>query len=325
MGNKATVIIGTGLGVATAIVLMGPALAASAPNFASADHSTSMSCTAQNFPTACRAQAAADGQRAILSVATAVDSGLGGTLPAAADSTAYADVSKTADIGKASAAAFTFHVHVTHDTSSQSGQGKSWIILSAQATCDRCVNAQQDAYPDGIGTESITVTLPRAANGGSTARVSFTAYSDSNVSCDDVCVLAPGGMASAAATVQVTGIDVTLFGLGKPAVPAITQPTSGSTLRATAASQAYGAAVYNQVCNPQCPSGGGELFVGTADPGMPVHVVEGSHVLASTQTAGDGEWAVLLQLPNGHHRITAVATGTGGSSISSPVAISVTG
>jgi hypothetical protein len=285
----------------------------SAP-YASADHSVERSCSGPVQQ--CSAAAAANAHTGNISVSALADSGLGGSVPGSAASAASGELSQVVNIAPATAATFTFHVHVTRVASSWSDAGRSDFHVWSTAACDGCPPPyEQDAFPDHPGDLTLAVTLVRGVNGGSTATLNLGGYADARIGCDDFCVL-PRGTGRALGDVTLTGVDVKLWGLGTPATPVISVPALGSRVAP---------GTFETNCDPGCQTVQGEKFSGTSEPGMLVKVLDGSTVVGQTLADANGVWSVFGSLPAGPHTLSAEASGPQGEAWSTARSFSVTG
>ena len=284
--------------------------------YGSADHSAYMSCARGQVMPTCTGSSAADATRGSMSVSAAVDSGAGGTVPATVEAMALSQMSPSVAMGDATAATFTFHVHVTRVGVAADKAGRSDMVLWASALCDQCpVPYDQYAFPSGPGDQTMSVTLVRGTTGGRVASLNVGEYADARVTCDDFCV-APSGTARAAGEAILTGIEVKLWGKGAPSMPALVDPAAGSTVRP---------ATFDRQCDTQCETFTGEKITGTAEPGMPVEVLDGDRVAGAGQADDAGHWVIYVSLSPQVHTLRARASGPEGVSISPPRTVSVTG
>jgi hypothetical protein len=312
-------VIGAGASLATLGAFF-PALAAqttatTAAPYAAAEHSTSMTCGARPVPS-CSASAAVDRAHGAVSLSTAVDSGAFGTIPGRADSSAVGQIEPTTDLGDATAATFTFHVHVASIGLRAAKSGSSEVIIWAGAVCDRCVVPDDDyAFPTSVGDQTLTVTLVRGSDGGRSADLVLGTYADSRVDCDGFC-LAPSGTAAASTRVVLTRVDIERWGVGRPSAPTISAPSAGATVPPS---------TYTVGCDTGCRSFVGEKVTGAAEPGMPVRVSDEHGAVGSTTTDDTGRWVVYAALPAGTHTLVATATADGGAASSAGRTFTVAG
>ncbi len=284
--------------------------------YTAADHRAYMSCSPGQVMPACAASAGANAGHGTMSVSASVDSGAGGTAPATAESMALSQVSPKVAIGNATAATFTFHIHVGRVGYSADKAGRSDMVLWASALCDQCpVPYDQYAFPETPGDQTLSITLVRGTSGGRLASLNVGEYADARVSCDDFCV-APSGTARAFGDATVTGIDVKLWGQGTPVVPAIAEPAARSTVRP---------ATFDTQCDAECRTLTGERLTGTAEPGMPVQALDGDRVAGSAQADEHGQWVIYVSLSPGSHALRARANGPQGISISPSRSVTVSG
>ncbi|MHB8464367.1 MAG: hypothetical protein ACYDH6_23990 [Acidimicrobiales bacterium] len=298
-------LIGVGtIGVLSAIGTLAPAHAAqtstrSVATYSAAEHSDSMSCAPKSLTPSCAASSSADRQTGVMAALSAVDSGMGGTLPGAANAGSLAEIKPIVAMGNATAATFAFRVHVDRLERKATGLGRADVVLSASADCERCPVADaQYAFPDGPGDETLTVTLVRGVTGGRTANLRLATLDDAVVACDDFCA-APAGTAKTASHARLTRIDVTLWGVGQPSAPDIEQPAAGG------------------------PVPSSTTVAGRAEPGMPIQIRDGGHVLAQIETDAAGRWSTQVALSAGSHALSAVADGPMGTATSATRTLTV--
>lgn len=269
--------------------------------YSASDHSVQRSCS--DTVQQCVASAAANARTGSLSVSALADSGLRGSVPGAAAAGASGQLSQVVNIGRATAATFTFHVRVTRVISTASDAGRADVHLWSTAACDGCpMPYEQDVFPDHPGDATLTVTLVRGTNGGSTANLNVGGYADARIGCDDFCVL-PRGTGRALGDFTLTGVDVKLWGLGTPAAPLIAEPLTGAVVRP---------GTFQTSCDPGCQSVRGEEIAGAAEPGMLVKVLDGSTLVGEGQADGTGHWAVYGSMPDGQHTLSVEASGPQG-------------
>ena len=323
VARKWRLLIAGAAGAAAVVVAGGvvPARAAQADRALSApyqmdSHNTSMTCSGRDVVPTCSGSSSSNHRNGTMTVAAAVDSGAGGTLPGQPESEAIATLSSTFDMGEATAATFTFNLHVNRYEQAERGSGRSGALVWASANCDSCADPNESfGFPDGPSDQAVTVTLVRGTAGGRTADLSVQTSAGAMVECDDFCV-APSGKASASAQVVLTSIDVKLWGVGQPDTPGIADPASQSTVHSSD---------YQTQCDTQCVTFSGEQVTGTAEPGMPIDLTEGGRLLTQTQADDTGEWTAYVALPAGSHTLTATANNQRGSSTSAPRTFTVTG
>ena len=306
-------------------VRAGPVDSGLATPYGSADHTAYESCPTGQPAPSCAASAAADRRSGTVQVSAAYDSGLDGNLPGAGQSGALGEITSTVPLGSATAATFTVHIRIVRiGTAVQSG-GRAYVSISAYAWCDQCAPADApSALPERPGDQTLRLTLVRGTTGGPVATLDVLTFARAGVSCTlssaavpytDYCLVAPGGAASAQAETVLTGVTVRLWGVGRPSMPRIDRPAPGATLRPTA----------HQTCDPQCRTVTGEWVSGTAEPGMPIEVLDGRAVLADGQADATGLWRVDVDLASGPHSLRATAVGPGGRTTSAPLRCDVSG
>jgi len=300
--------------------VVGPARAAQssgrwAAPYTAGDHSTWNSCSSGQAVPACATSSSADPKTGAMDVSAAADSGLGGNVPGTVESGAIAGITQTVGLGDATAATFVFHVRVSGLETAYSGQGRAYVTLFATAGCDRCPQAnEQYAFPYSPGDQTVAITLVRGTTGGQAAHLRLASSAYATVQCDDFC-LQPSGAARASAHAQLTGIEVTRWGLGRPSAPGIDQPGPGATVTPS---------TFRTQCDTQCQPFTGEQMAGTAEPGMPVSVSDEGGRLAQTQADATGHWTIDVALPRGPHTLTASADGPQGTTTSTPRTFTVT-
>jgi hypothetical protein len=245
-----------------------------------------------------------------------VDSGLGGNVPGAAASEATALISSTVNMAAATAATFTVHIHVVKASATQIGSGYAHPLVSAAASCEGCPSPYEEwVYPAGAEDDTLVVTLLRPTTAARTATLQIATVARADIGCDDFCV-APAGSAKADVQAVVKSVEVKFWGMGQPSTPVIIGPAAGSTVHPT---------TYGTTCSTGCQQVRGEQFSGTAEPGMPIILRDGTATISQVQTDANGDWAAYNDLAPGRHTITAVAAGPGGTSVSKALTILVGG
>jgi hypothetical protein len=274
--------------------------------YGTAHHDTYMSCPSPNIAPNCSASAAMDPRSGRIDVTATIDSGAGGNIPGTASSEATGQLEPVFNMGDATAATFTATFHVLRAGLTTDNLGRAYVLLGATAACDGCPLASGGwAAADRPGDQRVSVTLVRGRTGGRMATIDLGASAITSDYCDDFCLTPPSGTAKASAQVVVTGVEVRLWGVGKPATPVITAPGSGSTLN-------------------RSPDGTGQQVSGTAEPGMPVQILDGSNVVADTQADDTGQWYASVDLRPGRHALAAEASGPQASTTSPRSSVNVT-
>ena len=279
--------------------------------YGSADHTVYESCPTGQPAPSCAASSAGVRRSGTMQVSAAYDSGLDGNLPGAGQSGALGEITSTVPLGSATDATFTVHIRVVRLAAAVRRGGGAYVSISAYAWCGQCPPADDpSALPERPGDQTLSLTLVRGSTGGPVATLDVLTFARAGVSCTlssaavpytDYCLVAPGGTASARAETVLTGVTVRLWGVGRPSVPRIDRPAPGATLRPAA----------DQTCDPQCRTVTGEQISGTAEPGMPIEVLDGRSVVADGQADATGHWRVDVDLAPAPHSLRATAVGPG--------------
>ncbi|GAC1314479.1 MAG: hypothetical protein NVSMB12_07800 [Acidimicrobiales bacterium] len=251
-----------------------------------------------------------------MTVSAAVDSGIRGTLIATPYAESDATLRQAVPVGNATAVTFTVHVHVVRNVESGTGMGFANTLVWAGAACDNCSEPNGTyAFPGDGPDQAFSVTLIRPTAGAHVATLTVQTSASARVGCDDFCI-GPSGTARASSQVVLTRVDVTRWGLGRPTPPTVDQP--GPAEAVTPAS-------YDRNCDTQCEAFRGERITGSAEPGMPIVITEGSSVFDEPQTDAAGQWIAYVNLTPGSHTIHATARGPEGTAASAPRPFSVVG
>ena len=210
--RKRHVAVSAAAGLAVAAALGVPALAAGgytvgAP-YSGASHSSVATCPWPDVAPHCATAAAADAGQGMMRAAAGVDSGAGGTLPGAGESDAVSRISQVVDLGGASTATVAIHVHISGVTTSSTGLGKTYVYVSAGATCAQCADSQPYQFVDSPEDVVLELSIDRAGSAGSRVPLAAVLHVMASVDCDQVFCIAPTGTARAAASATLTRIEV---------------------------------------------------------------------------------------------------------------------